>query len=539
MAEGEIKDQEKKGFEIGPAVELLKSLGVIAGSLGSIAALFLWIGYAIIIARLRAYNLYGVVHYTDEYVMEAGYQFVQDIFTFYQRWELIFLFIFVICLIFLLIPAGPFSSGSSPDIKANNATIRRALAYIFKMRGKGVHYVLFLALAIFTSISLISDCGVRNLSEKILRQERELKEIYTIVKNNRLIFKLERKPGIQDDEFRRKFYEKLTTGEEPSSVWLLQALCDAYPPKICVDPKALNKDFLLKQTVEFQKEMELNESPDVIFKDEFKDTRTYKTLLNIRISGKLNRMIADGVESTLSCLWTHLSRHLTYKEDFSSLAVNPSNYEKVNEQIKDLRMLHKNILAYLKPGNSETIMVMSALSRIRPVHFGNVLMSFSFWVLIGLLVYLFLNMPRIIRFKNWEKGFFFLILLLSLTILVTLPSAYGRYNFEFNILKLNDIIFAEDNKLDDAANPIRKKLKELWANNATLYILGPAKGREVIVGAIEPGPNSGDTSPRILMLDRETYRFIDVEPVRAEDIPCIIRNLQQKPYTDAITGGVK
>jgi hypothetical protein len=539
MAEGEIKDQEKKGFEIGPAIELLKSLGVIAGSLGSIAALFFWIGNAIIVARLRAYNLYGVVHYTDEYVKEAGYQFFQDIFTFYQRWELIFLFILAIGLVFLLIPVGPFSSGLRPAITVNNRILKRTLEFIFRMRDKGVHYVLFLALAISTSISLTSDYGVRNLSENILRQERVLKDIFDIAKNNRLIFTLERKPGIHDDEFRQKFYEKLTTGEAPSSVWLLQALCDAYPLETCDYSAAVDKDFLLKQTDKFQKELGLNESPDVIFNDNFRDTRTYKTLLNIRLSGKLNKMIADGVESTLSCLWTHLSRHLTYKEDFSSLVVNPSNYEKVNEQIKDLRILHKNIMACFKPVNSESIRVMSALSGIRPVHFGSVLMSFSFWVLIGLLVYLFVNMPRIIRFKNWEKGYFFLMLLLFLTILVTLPSAYGRYNFEFKIQKLNDIIFTGDNKSDDAANPIKKKLKELWARNANLYILGPTKGKEVIVGAIEPGPNSADTSPRILMLDRETYRFIDVEPVRAEDIPCIIRNLQQKPYTDAITGGVK
>ena len=50
------------------AVEVLKNIGVVAGSLGSLAVLFFWIGNAIIVNRLRAYNLYGVVHYTDEYV---------------------------------------------------------------------------------------------------------------------------------------------------------------------------------------------------------------------------------------------------------------------------------------------------------------------------------------------------------------------------------------------------------------------------------------------------------------------------------------
>ncbi len=536
MEEEKTQEPKKNAFDMGPVIELLKILGVIAGSLGSIAALFLWIGNAIIVARLRAYNLYGVVHYTDEYTIEAGYQFFQDIFTFFQRWELIFLFIFTISLIFLLIPTGPFSPESGRDITVKNRTIKFALESIFGMRDKGVHYVLFLALAISISLSLTSDYGVRSLSKAILRHENILKETFDIAKNNRLIFTPEQKPGAYD-EFRQKFYEKLTTGEEPSSAWLLQALCEANLLDKCDDSAAADNSFLLEQTGMFQKELEINESPEVIFRDNFRDTRTYRTLLNIRLNGKLNKLIADGVNSTQLCLWTHLSRYLTYKEDFSSLVVNPANYEKVNEQIKDLGILHKNISAFFKPGNSETARAMTALSMIKSVHFGNVLMSFSFWVLIGLLVYLLVNMPHILKFKHWEKGYFFLMLLLFLTIVVTLPSAYGRYSFEFKIQKLNDIIFAGDKK--DSSNPIKIKLKELWAKNANLYILGPTKGREIIVGAIEPEHSSDYKSNQIFMLDRETYRFMNVEPVRAEDIPGIVRNLQQKPYADMNRDGVK
>ncbi len=528
----ETESSKAKGFDFGPVIDFLKGIGVVAGSLGSLAALFFWIGNAIIVARLRAYNLYGVVHYTDEYVKEAGYQFFQDIFTFFQRWELILLFILATCLILLLIPAGPFSPASKKDIHSNRKIIQEALSFVFRMRDKGVHYYLFLGLAIFTSISLTSDLGVRNLSKNILRYERTLKEISDIATNNRLIFIMERKATIHGDEFQQRFYKELSMGEEPSSVWLKQALCEVYPLESCDDAVSLNKEFLKKQIGKFQEELKISESPDVFSKEDFKNTQTYRTLLNIRMSSKLNRMILDNTKSTLDCLWMHLSRYLTYKEDFSSLVVNPTNYEKVNEHIRDIRILHKNILVYFKPGNSESKKVMKTLSNIKPIHFGNVLLSFSFWILIGLLVYLLVNMPRILQFKNWEKGYFFLMLLLFLTIVVTLPSAYGRYNFEFKIQKLNDIIFAGDEKGDDAANPIKKKLKELWSKNANLYILGPTKGREVIVGAIEPEPNSGYSSPQILMLDRETYRFINVEPVKAEDIPGIVRNLQQKPYAE-------
>lgn len=40
MGEDEIKDQEKKGFEIGPAIELIKSIGVIAGTSAGVKHLY-------------------------------------------------------------------------------------------------------------------------------------------------------------------------------------------------------------------------------------------------------------------------------------------------------------------------------------------------------------------------------------------------------------------------------------------------------------------------------------------------------------------
>ncbi len=61
-------------------MDIMKAIGFIGGGLGSLAILFFWIGNAIVVARLRVYNLYGVVHYTEEYVKEAGYQFFQDLF---------------------------------------------------------------------------------------------------------------------------------------------------------------------------------------------------------------------------------------------------------------------------------------------------------------------------------------------------------------------------------------------------------------------------------------------------------------------------
>lgn len=66
-------------------------------------------------------------------------------------------------------------------------------------------------------------------------------------------------------------------------------------------------------------------------------------------------------------------------------------------------------------------------------------MSFSFWVLIGLLVYLLVNMPRFLKFRNWEKGYFFLILLLFLTIVVL---RYPSRGIDFEIDRFSERITA-------------------------------------------------------------------------------------------------
>ncbi len=118
------------------------------------------------------------------------------------------------------------------------------------------------------------------------------------------------------------------------------------------------------------------------------------------------------------------------------------------------------------------------------------------------------------------------MLLLFLAIAITLPTAYGRYKFEFKIQKVNDIIFAADGKVDDENNPIKKKLKKFWEDGAKLYILGPTRGREVIVGAIKNDRNSHVDIPQIIMLERNTYKYMNVEPVNVEDIPRIIRMLK-------------
>ena len=504
------------------AVEVLKNIGVVAGSLGSLAVLFFWIGNAIIVARLRAYNLYGVVHYTDEYVKEAGYQFLQDIFTHFQRWDLILLFILATCLVLALIPVGPFSPEEKRTKLSKQAIVKNPLIIIEWIRHNAIHYILFLCLALSANIGLTSNWAVRNLSSNISSQERLLSRALDVMEKELLVF-VPAQNNIHFNEFQLRFYEKLIFAENPTRDWLSRSLSEFYSN---AQSSSTNTGSLRSMIEKFQKDFEINEVSEFKFNGDFRESITYRTLLNIRLNNKLHKELYMAVESALSDIRELLSGHLTSEADFSSLVIIPANYKIVNNSIQKIKMLRKNILTFFKPVNKESKKIMTDLRKIKPIRFGSVLLSYSFWVLIGLLVYLLLNIPRVLKFKHWETGYFFLMLLLFLAIAITLPTAYGRYKFEFKIQKVNDIIFAADGKVDDENNPIKKKLKKFWEDGAKLYILGPTRGREVIVGAIKNDRNSHVDIPQIIMLERNTYKYMNVEPVNVEDIPRIIRMLK-------------
>jgi len=508
---------EKKGVDLEAAVEVLKGLGLILGSLGSLAVLFFWIGNAIIVARLRAYNLYGVVRYTDEYIQEAGYQFFQDIFTFFQDWRLLLLFLLATGLVATLIPIGPFSPGTQRHVPAPGGMTGVPVSFLLRMRSKGVHYLLFLGLALFTGISLTSNWAVRNLSSDIARNEKLLAEIVDSFKGRLLIFT----PRGQADStpFQRRFYDVLISGERPvgaesTRLWLVQSLDELYP--------GLRGAPLSRLVAEFQKDFAIQGEPDLPFDEGFQKSGTYQTLFQIRLTRKLNDELRRTVEAALRDVRQLLSAHLSNPEDFSSLVVIPANYEIVNHSLLKAQMLGKNILAFFTPGDRDVAGWMSALLDLKPLRLGSVLLSFSFWILIGMIAYLFLNIPQVLKFHHWERGYFFLMLLLFLIIVITLPTAYGRYKFEFKVQKVNDIIFSED----DANNPIKKKVRELWEKKATLYILGPTRGKEVLVAAMESAGDLPVGGLQILVLDRETYRFMNVEPVQVQDNQRIIQMLQ-------------
>ncbi|MBW2739136.1 MAG: hypothetical protein JRE64_09890, partial [Deltaproteobacteria bacterium] len=290
------------------AVEVLKNIGVVAGSLGSLAVLFFWLGNAIIVARLRAYNLYGVVHYTDEYVKEAGYQFLQDIFSHFQRWDLILLFILVTCLVLALIPVGPFFSPEEKRAKLSKQAIKKnPLIIIEWIRHNAIHYILFLCLALSANIGLTSNWAVRNLSSNIICQERLLSHAVDLMKNKLLVF-APAKDNLRVNEFQRRFYERLIFAESPTRDWLSRSLSEFYSNAQFSSTKTGSLRSMIEK---FQKDFEINEVSEFKFNGDFRESITCRTLLNIRLNDKLHKELYMAVKSALSDIRELLSGHLT------------------------------------------------------------------------------------------------------------------------------------------------------------------------------------------------------------------------------------
>ncbi len=496
-----------QGYDLKPVVEGLKNLGLAAGGIGSLAVLFYWIGNAIIIERLRIYKLYGIVHYTDEYVTEAGYQFLRDFFTFFGNPIFLIAFILIMVLVPVLIPVGPYT-----HVKND-----KALRFILKL-SRWVHYyrlnyLIFLLLAIIADMVLISEFPIKRLPQEIQSREKLLIELYESAKNEPLAFSL--RNGQPQGGL---FYDSIIATEEPTEEWTTDVLNSIYPDD---DDASLRN-----RVMRFQKDFGVEESPDLYLNAaDFRKSTTYQKLLNVRINEKLIRRLQDTIRSALDEFKFSISGKLSGEGDTTTLSLIPANYELTSSSLKKVMELRKNMESLFEPLDGKSEEFIKKLSMVKPVFSGNLITFFllySFWILIALLIYLFLNIPRIIRseqrFEHWELGYFFIMLLLFITVAVTLPTAYGRYKFDLKIQRVNGIGLSEFGD-----KTLKAKMDKLF-ETSRLYILGPTRGKEVIVGAVErvSGERGPGASPQILIIDRETYKYIIVEPVSTEDMDYII-----------------
>jgi len=498
-------------FDLTPFLDVMKSVGIVIGSVGSIAAIFLWIGYAIIVARLRAYNLYGIVRYTDEYTTEAGYQFFQDMFTFFQDWKVVLLFIAVIAAIIITIPVGPFISAKK---EPQPCTVIHVLGLIRRL---GLNYLFFSVLAISACLVLVTNLPAKKLYSNIFEQEQLLSMLAEECKSGPLVFVPRKGADKSANTFQKIFYNELTKSEKPTREWLAAVLTDLNPE---------DRSDIRDRIIKFQQEFEIRESPDFSFDGDFEKSETYRTLLNIRLSSKLNVELPRKIDKTLADIHMLLGRILTSEEgeSFSTLVAYTANNRPVNDSIQELGLYRENVNIFFDQKDSHTANIIDHLKKLHTFNFGQFFLSYAFWTLVGIFIYLLINSTRIVNFRQWELGYFATMVLIFLTIVVTLPTTYGRYKYEFKVLKLNDIVFAGDEK---GENPVRKKLDQLKSRDAGLYILGPTKGKEVILGAIKTTGDSAVNTPQIIMMDRETVKYMNVEPLRSRDIPDIIALFRQ------------
>ena len=242
---------------------------------------------------------------------------------------------------------------------------------------------------------------------------------------------------------------------------------------------------------------------------------------------EINELVLDQVKRSLSFLRNNLSGHLESELDYSNLVVIPSSYNLFNKEIIKLKKQLSNIIFFFSPGDQQTRKVISDLKRLKIVQCGGILLTFSFWILIGLLIYLLLNFPNFLKFAAKEKVYFFFMLLLFLIIAVALPSTYGRYKFEFRVQKINSIIFKNDAK-ETGENSIQTHLQKLLKEGMNLYVLGPTKGQEVIIGAIPSGSKAITRKDRIMVLEKDLYNYMSFEPVSSWEIRDIINMLRER-----------
>ncbi len=498
-------------------LDVLKSLGIIVGGAGSLAALFVGIGTGIVIARLREYNLFGVIHYTEEYVSDAGMQFLQDLFTFFQDWRLIILFSFLALLVSLSLPLGP--AGSGPEEKEpDGGAVKLICAARKKLLKFKVNYAVFFSLLLIAVVLLTSKIPVRMLYSNVSRQQDVLMRLDSEIRANARAFSFAADAKKSKDVFTERFIELLSFTIEPTKDSIELMLLD-------IDGEEASSEKSLSAGLGgFQEKHGIKETPDVIERREFGDSLTYKKLVDAYLTSKIVRRLSRDVSETLDDFRSRLGSQLTDDMDFDTLVRYTVNYPVVNRRIEALVSLRNNIQTAFVAGNDGTKKLMSGLGRLRTINFGYVMLSYSFWILLGSVAYLVVNFGKLFVMKNWERAYYISVLLMLMIIMVTLTSSYGRYKYEFKIQKVVDMAVSEKYNKTATLNEFIADIKE--SGGRTLYVLGPTKGKEVFLASLGRFGNTAGGALQIVTLEKDVLVFMAVEPVDPLEVPGIIEMLR-------------
>jgi hypothetical protein len=114
------------------------------------------------------------------------------------------------------------------------------------------------------------------------------------------------------------------------------------------------------------------------------------------------------------------------------------------------------------------------------------------------------------------------MVVLFVTISITLPTVYGRYNFEFKIQRVSAIVFTDENGMET----LQTKLLDNLSKDQAIYVLGPTRDKEIIVSTILK-EKTAEATPQIIVMDRAAIRYIILEPVKSFEIPALVGMLKR------------
>jgi hypothetical protein len=497
-------------------VHIIQNVGLIAGGLGSLAVLFFWIGNVIVISRLREYNLYGIVHYTDEYVKEAGYQFLQDVFTFFHDPVLIALSVAVVSMIVLFVPVGPYKKKG--DLSFSFGLLKNPVRIIEWLKRTNGHYIIFFVIAFVSTLALALDLGARNLARDIMADtdtlQRIIRQMDDAAQNKEpAFFSFRQHQAV--DTFQNRFIADLALDTKPTRTWVVQSIRN-----IGYGDKGASDDQLIAA---FQKDMGVENSPDIFMtKESIEKSETYRKLKQISMNERLNGKIYSTVKNVSNIFVSLLEGDLNTPDDYATLVQNPGNYAYLNGLVDHLMYLRKNVIACFDLRNDTAKNIMGDISTLTRIRLGNKLITISFLTMVGLLVYLLLNITELSKFDVAEKGYYFMMIVLFVAISITLPTVYGRYNFEFRIQRVNAIAFTDETEMEALKTRLQKNLDK----DQAVYVLGPTRDKEIIVSTILQERTS-ESTPQIIVMDRAAIRYIILEPVKSFEIPALVNMLKR------------
>jgi len=107
---------------------------------------------------------------------EAGFQFLQDVFSFFRQPALIALAVALVAVLMCFMPVGPFRDNAGPPLPEEKGTVNRLFS---RMKRLNLQYVIFFLISLSMTLALALDWGARKLSDDIMADAATLRSAIT------------------------------------------------------------------------------------------------------------------------------------------------------------------------------------------------------------------------------------------------------------------------------------------------------------------------------------------------------------------------